>query len=204
MNEENKTPVENTPSEPAKSAEKKTLTFDEMLKEENYQAEFDRRVQKALATAKSKWEETKPNTEIKDSKNDTDLKKELEALKQQIADKEKREEDARKDNALTNDIIKTFGDKEFINEYTKNAIIGEIKSIYNKEDNVKSLNDIFTEITKDKEDIFTNPNQVKDIPNVSTNVFTNVDKEAFSKMGYQERIALKEENPELFKQLNEN
>jgi len=33
----------------------KTRTFDEILKEGNFQAEFDRRVQKALGTAKDKW-----------------------------------------------------------------------------------------------------------------------------------------------------
>jgi len=33
----------------------KTKTFDEMLKEGSFQAEFDRRVQKALGTAKDKW-----------------------------------------------------------------------------------------------------------------------------------------------------
>lgn len=33
----------------------KTKTFDEILKDESYQAEFDRRVQKALGTAKDKW-----------------------------------------------------------------------------------------------------------------------------------------------------
>lgn len=33
----------------------KTKTFDEILKDESYQSEFDRRVQKALGTAKEKW-----------------------------------------------------------------------------------------------------------------------------------------------------
>lgn len=33
----------------------KTKTFDEILKDGDYQAEFDRRVQKALGTAKEKW-----------------------------------------------------------------------------------------------------------------------------------------------------
>lgn len=33
----------------------KTKTFDEILKDESYQAEFDRRIQKALGTAKEKW-----------------------------------------------------------------------------------------------------------------------------------------------------
>lgn len=36
--------------------EKTPLTFDEMLKGENYQSEFDKRVAKAIDTAKSKWE----------------------------------------------------------------------------------------------------------------------------------------------------
>ena len=143
---------------------KEVKTFDEILKEENYQAEFDRRVQKAIATAKSKWE---PKTiEKQDSKDDTDLKKELEALKQQIADKEKKEQEIAKDNALTNDIIKVFGDKQFINEYTKTAIMNEIKAVYNSEDNIKSINDIFNEVIKDKNDIFTNPNQVQDMPSM--------------------------------------
>lgn len=31
-------------------------TFDEMLKESNYQSEFDKKVQKSLETAKQKWE----------------------------------------------------------------------------------------------------------------------------------------------------
>lgn len=31
-------------------------TFDEMLKESNYQSEFDRKVQKSLETAKAKWD----------------------------------------------------------------------------------------------------------------------------------------------------
>lgn len=198
--DENKveTPIDNTGDIKEKEAPK---TFDEILKEGNYQAEFDRRVQKAIATAKSKWE---PKTiEKEDSKDDTDLKKEIEALKKQIAD-DKAEKDAMaKDNALTKDITKVFGDKEFINEYTKEAVINEIKSIYNSEDNIKTLDEIFNQVTKDKEDVFKNPNQVKDIPNVSANVFADVDKDAFNKMGYKERLALKEENPELFKKLND-
>jgi len=147
--------------------EEKELTFQELLdNNKKYQAEFDKRVQKALTTAKTKWEEEKPNTDVKDSEHDTDLKKELEALKQQIADKEKKEQEIAKDNALTKDIMEVFGDKEFINEYTKTAIMNEIKAVYNSEDNVKSVNDIFKEVIKDKNDIFTNPNQVQDMPSI--------------------------------------
>lgn len=36
---------------------KETQTFDEVLSNKEYQAEFDRRVQKAIETAKTKWKE---------------------------------------------------------------------------------------------------------------------------------------------------
>ena len=47
MEEENKPVVEETTPK----------TFDEVLKDNNYQSEFDRRVAKALETSKAKWEE---------------------------------------------------------------------------------------------------------------------------------------------------
>lgn len=199
MEQENQTKEEKVVEN--KKEETKDLTFDEMLKDKDYQAEFDRRVQKAITTAKSKWEKDL-DTKKESEKEFTNLEDELKKLKQQIADDKAKADAKAKDEDLTKDIIKTFKDKEFINEYTKKAIINEIKAEYNKEDNVKTLQDIFTSVTKDKEDIFVNPNQVKDIPNVSNTVFNNVDKEAFEKMGYKERVALKEENPELFKKLN--
>ena len=37
--------------------ETKSITFDEMLGNKEYQAEFDRRIHKAIQTAKIKWEE---------------------------------------------------------------------------------------------------------------------------------------------------
>lgn len=47
MEQENKS-VEST---------EKPLTFEEMLGKENYQSEFDKRIAKALETAKTKWED---------------------------------------------------------------------------------------------------------------------------------------------------
>ena len=44
--------------------------------------------------------------------------------------------------------------------------MNEIKAVYNSEDNAKSINEIFNEVTKDKDDIFTNPNQIKDMPSM--------------------------------------
>ena len=49
--EQEKTVVEET------TKEEKPLTFDEMLNEKGYQSEFDKRIAKALETAKTKWQE---------------------------------------------------------------------------------------------------------------------------------------------------
>lgn len=40
----------------AETGSKEPKSFDDLLQDKNYQAEFDRRVQKALGTAKEKWE----------------------------------------------------------------------------------------------------------------------------------------------------
>lgn len=182
------------------TSENNTLTFDEMLKENNYQAEFDRRVQKAITTAQSKW--TTKEVEKKDSEDVLRLTKELAELKKTIEDDKAKRKAEADDLLLTDNIKKVISDKQFINDYTKNAIINEVKSSYKAKGNEKSIEDLFSEITKDKEDIFVNPNQVKEVPGVSTDVYANVDKEAFNKMGYKERLALKQDNPDLFKQLN--
>ena len=65
---------------------------------------------------------------------------------------------------MDNNIISAFGDKKFVNEYTKNAIINDIKKGLKDENNGgKSAKDLFEEYTKDKSDIFANPNQVQDM-----------------------------------------
>ena len=96
---------------------------------------------------------------------------ELENLKNTIADMEAKEqqriaeEKAKKDDEiLTNNIIEAFGDKKFINDYTKNAIINDIKKGLKDENNGgKSAKDLFEEYTKDKSDIFANPNKMPDM-----------------------------------------
>lgn len=49
-------PTPETKPEPESTPEPAPQSFDEILKNKDYQAEFDRRVQKALGTAKEKWE----------------------------------------------------------------------------------------------------------------------------------------------------
>jgi hypothetical protein len=53
--EETKTVVEETTQETA-GAEGEVMTFDEILQDKYYQSEFDKKVAKALETARTKWE----------------------------------------------------------------------------------------------------------------------------------------------------
>lgn len=96
---------------------------------------------------------------------------EIESLKSKIAEYEANETkriEAEKqkalDDSLTTNILNAIGDKKFVNDYTKNAIINDIKSSLKDSNNAgKSAKDLFEELTKDKDGIFSNPN-----PGVST------------------------------------
>ena len=135
---------------------------------------------------------------------------EMESLKSKIADYEQKEadrianEEAKKqDDILTNNINQVFGDKKFVNDFTKNAIMNEIKTALKDSANMgKSAKDLFEEITNGKDGIFENPNQVTDMPSADEDMDNTISKDAFDKMGYKERLELKESNPELFHKYN--
>lgn len=135
---------------------------------------------------------------------------ELESLKGKIADYEQKEADRiakqkakEEDDILTKNIVEVIGDKKFVNDYTKNSIINEVKTALKDNANLgKSAKDLFEQITNGKDGIFANPNQVIDMPSVDENVESTISKEDFNKMGYKERLELKSSNPELFKKYN--
>lgn len=159
-------------------------------------------------------------TQIEENKNTiADLKEqiekapksdEIENLKTKIADYEKKEADRtaeqkakEEDTILTNNVIEAIGDKKFVNDYTKNSIINEIKTALKDSANVgKSAKDLFTEITEGKDGLFANPNQVVDMPSIDESVENTVSKDDFDKMGYKQRLELKQSNPELFNKYN--
>lgn len=71
-------------TEEVTKVEDKPLSFDEILGDKTYQAEFDRRVQKALDTAKAKWEadeQTKRTEAEKLAKMDAEQKAKYELKK---------------------------------------------------------------------------------------------------------------------------
>lgn len=134
---------------------------------------------------------------------------EIENLKTKIADYEQKEADriarekAEKDEQiLTNNILNVFGDKKFSSEYAKNGLMNDIKLELKKEKNKGlGIQEIFDNLTKDRTDIFANPNKVKDMEGMGDGD-TDVSKEAFDKMSYNERVEFKHSNPELFEKYN--
>lgn len=135
---------------------------------------------------------------------------EMESLKSKIAEYEQNEADRlakqkaeEEDTILLNNINSVLGDKKFVNDFTKSAIVNEVKNALKDKANMgKSAKDLFEELTNGKEGIFANPNQVIDMPSIDENVENAVSKDDFDKMGYKERVALKESNPELFNKYN--
>lgn len=132
---------------------------------QNYKTEIDG-YKEEIESYKGKVTEYENKiTELTNKSNDSaKVQEELETLKNQIAEKEQQEQAKKNDEILTNNIIEAFGDKQFVNEYTKNAIINDIKKSLKENNNGgKSAKDLFEEITKDKTGIFVNPNQMQDM-----------------------------------------
>lgn len=104
-------------------------------------------------------------TNLESSADDSSkIKEELETLKKEIADKEAKAKAEEAEKILNNNILEVIGDKKFVNDYTKNSIINEIKTALNNTENIgKSINDLFESIVKDKNDIFVNENQISDM-----------------------------------------
>lgn len=135
---------------------------------------------------------------------------EMESLKSKIAEYEQKEADRtaqlkakEEDEILTKNITDVFGDKVFVNDFTKNAIVDQIKTALKDNANMgKSAKDLFEEITNGKDGIFANPNKVADMPSVDENMENTISKDAFDKMSYKERVELKQSNPELFNKYN--
>ena len=147
--------------------------------------------------------------DLKDQISKAPKSDEIENLNKKIADYEQKEADRiakekadKEENILTNNILSIFGDKKFTSEYAKNGLMNDIKLELKKEENKGlGIQDIFDNLTKDRTDIFENPNKVKDMPDMG-DTDTDVSKEAFDKMTYNQRVEFKHSNPELFEKYN--
>lgn len=108
------------------------------------------------------------------AETNTKVQEELDNLKKSIAENEAKAKAKAEDEILIKNITSAFGDKKFVNEYTKNAIVNDIKTALKDSNNAgKSAKDLFEELTKDKEGIFDNPNKGVSTPptgDVNTNL----------------------------------
>ena len=109
--------------------------------------------------------ETKINEFNESAKDNADWKTKYEELQTSIKEQEAKKKAEEEDKILTNNINEVFGDKQFTSEYARTGLTNDIKNELNKPENKgRSIKDIFDTLTKDKTDIFANPNQVKDMP----------------------------------------
>lgn len=109
--------------------------------------------------------ETKINEFNESAKDNADWKSKYEELQTTIKEQEAKKKAEEEDKILTNNINEVFGDKQFTSEYARTGLTNDIKNELNKPENKgRSIKDIFDALTKDKTDIFANPNKVQDMP----------------------------------------
>ena len=112
-----------------------------------------------LQTLKSQMKELKEN-----SKNAEELQTKYDELVKANEEREAKQKAEEEDKILTENINALFEGKTFTSEYARNGLLNDIKQGLNKPENKgKGIQDLFDELTKDKTDIFTNPNQQKDM-----------------------------------------
>ena len=115
-------------------------------------------------TEKISTYETKINEFNENAKDNAEWKTKYEELQTSIKEQEAKQKAEEEDKILTDNILSLFEGKTFTSDYAKQGLLNDIKSGLNKPENKgKGIQDLFDEITKDKTDIFTNPNQIKDM-----------------------------------------
>lgn len=126
-----------------------------------------------LQTLKSQVKELQEN-----SKNAEELQKKYDELTKNIEEQEAKRKAEEEDKILTNNITSIFGDKKFTSDYAKNGLIADIKAELGKAENKgKGIQEIFDALTKDKEGIFVNENQIKDMAGMGDSEENNNSKE---------------------------
>ena len=122
--------------------------------------------------------ETKINEFNESAKDNADWKSKYEELQTSIKEQEAKKKAEEEDKILTDNINALFEGKTFTSEYARNGLLNDIKLGLNKPENKgKGIKDLFNELTKDKTDIFTNPNQMKDMEGMGDSEEQNNTKE---------------------------
>lgn len=108
--------------------------------------------------------ETKINEFNESAKDNADWKSKYEELQTSIEEQEAKKKAEEEDKMLTSNINALFEGKTFTSEYARSGLLNDIKNgLNNPENKGKGIQDLFNELTKDKTDIFANPNQQQDM-----------------------------------------
>ena len=122
--------------------------------------------------------ESKINEFNENAKENAEWQKKYEELQTSIKEQEAKQKAEEEDKILTENINALFEGKTFTSEYARNGLLNDIKNGLNKPENKgKGIQDLFDELTKDKTDIFTNPNQQKDMEGMGDSEQDNNTKE---------------------------
>ena len=122
--------------------------------------------------------ETKINEFNESAKDNADWKLKYEELQTSIKEQEAKKKAEEEDKILTDNINALFEGKTFTSDYARSGLLNDIKNGLNKPENKgKGIQDLFDELTKDKTDIFTSPNQIKDMESMGDSEQNNNTKE---------------------------
>lgn len=122
--------------------------------------------------------ETKINEFNESAKDNADWKSKYEELQTSIKEQEAKKKAKEEDKILTDNINALFEGKTFTSDYARNGLMNDIKNgLNNPENKGKGIQDLFNELTKDKTDIFANPNQQKDMEGMGDSEQDNNTKE---------------------------
>ncbi|MBO7694226.1 MAG: phage scaffolding protein [Methanobrevibacter sp.] len=122
--------------------------------------------------------ETKINEFNESAKDNADWKEKYEELQTSIKEQEAKKKAEEEDKILTENINGLFEGKTFTSEYARIGLLNDIKAGLNKPENKgKGIQYLFDELTKDKTDIFANPNQIKDMDGMGDSEQDNNTKE---------------------------
>lgn len=178
------------------------VSFDEFLKGEGNQAEFDRRVQKAIdtavANAKDKW---KALTDDKLSEAEKLSKMTKEEKSQYLQQKKEKELSDREANITKRELMAEA--KNTLAEKCLPTGLAEVLDYTDADSCSKSIDTVEKAFQKAVEGAV--QERLKgDKPQKKAPQNETVTKEEFKKMGYAQRLELKTKNPDLFKELSKN
>lgn len=186
--------------EQVKEKESKTYTEEELQK--LLQSETDKRVTQALKTAQEKWQKEYEEKLAKE-------KLEAERLASMTAEEKKLEELAKKEKELAEretKIKRLELESQTKTEMASNGLPVEFTS-YVMADTAEQVKENIATFKAQWEQAIekaVNERLQGTTPKTATKIGKTITKEQFAKLGYKERMALYQEDPELYEQLQGN